>query len=40
VPELMKTVKAGDAVLTLGAGSIGSIPKRLIDALKKREAGA
>ena len=40
VPELMKTLKAGDAVLTLGAGSIGAVPKRLFDALKKREAGA
>jgi UDP-N-acetylmuramate--alanine ligase len=40
VPELMTTLKRGDAVLTLGAGSIGAVPKRLIDALKKREAGA
>ena len=40
VPELMKTLKAGDAVLTLGAGSIGTVPRRLFDALKKREAGA
>ena len=40
VPELLKTLKTGDAVLTLGAGSIGTIPKRLFDALKKREAGA
>jgi UDP-N-acetylmuramate--alanine ligase len=38
VPELMKTLKRGDAVLTLGAGSIGAVPKRLMDALKKREA--
>jgi UDP-N-acetylmuramate--alanine ligase len=40
VPELMKTLKAGDAVLTLGAGSIGTVAKRLFDALKTREAGA
>ena len=39
VPELMKTLKAGDAVLTLGAGSIGTVARRLVDALKKREAG-
>ena len=38
VPELMKIVRKGDAVLTLGAGSIGSVPKRLVDALRKREA--
>ena len=40
VPELMKTLKAGDAVLTLGAGSIGTVAKRLFDALKARKAGA
>ena len=37
VPELVKLAKAGDAVITLGAGSIGTVPKRLIAALKKRE---
>ena len=40
VPELMKTLKAGDAILTLGAGSIGTVAKRLFDALKARKAGA
>jgi UDP-N-acetylmuramate--alanine ligase len=33
VPELLKIVKPGDAVITLGAGSIGTIPARLIAAL-------
>jgi len=40
IPELVKTLKAGDAVLTLGAGSIGTVAKRLFDALKARKAGA
>ena len=39
VPELMKLARAGDAVITLGAGSIGTVPKRLIAALRKREEG-
>jgi len=34
IPELLRIVRAGDAVLTLGAGSIGLIPPRLIEALK------
>jgi UDP-N-acetylmuramate-alanine ligase len=29
-------VKPGDAVLTLGAGSIGTLPKRLVDALRQK----
>ena len=33
VAELVKVVKPGDAVITLGAGSIGSVPKRLLEAL-------
>ena len=40
VPELLTILRRGDAALTLGAGSIGTIPARLLDALKKREAGA
>ena len=40
VPELLEVTRAGDAVITLGAGSIGSLPKRLMDALKQREANA
>jgi UDP-N-acetylmuramate--alanine ligase len=38
VPEVLKTARAGDAVITLGAGSIGTLPRRLIEALKRREA--
>ena len=34
IPELLRIVRPGDAVLTLGAGSIGLIPPRLIEALK------
>ena len=34
VPELLRIVRPGDAVLTLGAGSIGLLPPRLIEALK------
>jgi UDP-N-acetylmuramate--alanine ligase len=37
VPEVLKAARAGDAVITLGAGSIGTLPKRLIEALKRRE---
>jgi UDP-N-acetylmuramate--alanine ligase len=36
VPELLKVIRTGDAVITLGAGSIGTIPKRLVDALRQR----
>jgi UDP-N-acetylmuramate--alanine ligase len=39
VPRLLDIAHAGDAVITLGAGSIGSIPQQLVDALKRREAG-
>ena len=39
IPEVLKAVKAGDAVITLGAGSIGTLPRRLIEALR-REANA
>jgi UDP-N-acetylmuramate--alanine ligase len=35
VPEVLKIVRPGDAVLTLGAGSIGLLPQRLIEALAK-----
>jgi UDP-N-acetylmuramate--alanine ligase len=37
VPELLRVVKRGDAVITLGAGSIGTVPKRLVDALRQQE---
>jgi UDP-N-acetylmuramate--alanine ligase len=36
IPELLALAKPGDAVITLGAGSIGALPKRLIDALRQR----
>ncbi len=35
VPAVLKIVRPGDAVLTLGAGSIGLLPQRLIEALGK-----
>jgi UDP-N-acetylmuramate--alanine ligase len=38
VPVLMGLIRPGDAVLTLGAGSIAAVPKRLVDALATREA--
>jgi UDP-N-acetylmuramate--alanine ligase len=40
VPELMTMLKPGDAVLTLGAGSIGTLPKRLVDALRQQGGAA
>ena len=39
VPAILNIARAGDAVITLGAGSIGTIPRKLMDALKRREAG-
>ena len=36
VPEAMKVIRPGDAVITLGAGSIGSVPQRLVDALRQK----
>ena len=39
VPALLDVVREGDAVLTLGAGSIGGLPKRLVEALRQRKAG-
>jgi UDP-N-acetylmuramate--alanine ligase len=35
VPVLLEMVKPGDAVITLGAGSIGSVPKPLVEALER-----
>jgi UDP-N-acetylmuramate--alanine ligase len=40
VTALVSIARPGDAVITLGAGSIGTVPKRLVEALGKREAGA
>jgi UDP-N-acetylmuramate--alanine ligase len=37
VPEVLKVANSGDAGITLGAGSVGTLPKRLIDALRRRE---
>ena len=36
VPALLKVVRNGDAVITLGAGSIGTLPGRLLEALGAR----
>lgn len=36
--ELLTIVKPGDVVLTLGAGSIGTVPRRLLQALEERGA--
>jgi UDP-N-acetylmuramate--alanine ligase len=36
VPELLKILRPGDAVITLGAGSIGTLPKKLVQALEER----
>ncbi len=38
VPALLSTVRPGDAIITLGAGSIGALPQRLVEALREREA--
>jgi UDP-N-acetylmuramate--alanine ligase len=40
VPELMTMVRAGDAVITLGAGSVGALPAQIVAALRRREGGA
>ena len=40
IAELLKVTRPGDAVLTLGAGSIGTLPKRLLHALEERGAKA
>ena len=34
VPAIVRVAKPGDIVITLGAGSIGSIPDRLVEALR------
>jgi UDP-N-acetylmuramate--alanine ligase len=38
IPAVVSLVRPGDAVITLGAGSVGSLPARLIQALKEKEA--
>ena len=35
VPALVRAARPGDVVLTLGAGSIGGVPDRLVEALEK-----
>jgi UDP-N-acetylmuramate--alanine ligase len=37
VPALVRAARPGDVVLTLGAGSIGAVPDRLVEALQKTE---
>ena len=39
IPRVLQLTRAGDAVMTLGAGSIGSVPRKLMDALRRQEAG-
>jgi UDP-N-acetylmuramate--alanine ligase len=36
IPQVLKVVRPGDAVITLGAGSIGTLPRRLLEALGRR----
>jgi len=38
--DLAAAARPGDAVLTLGAGSIAAVPKQLLAALREREARA
>jgi UDP-N-acetylmuramate--alanine ligase len=40
VPAVLQVARSGDAVITLGAGSIGTLPLRLVAALREREARA
>ena len=40
IPELLKMIRPGDAVITLGAGSIGTLPGRLVEALAQGKAPA
>ncbi len=39
IPAILEIVRPGDAVITLGAGSIGSLPSRLIEALGQHGGG-
>ena len=36
IPAIARVAKPGDVVITLGAGSIGSVPDRLVEALGGR----
>jgi UDP-N-acetylmuramate--alanine ligase len=37
IPRLVEMARPGDAVITLGAGSIGTLPQKLVDALERRK---
>ena len=37
IPTLLRIARPGDAVITLGAGSIGTLPRRLVEALAKSD---
>jgi len=37
IPAVLQITRRGDAVITLGAGSIGTLPAQLVEALKQRE---
>jgi UDP-N-acetylmuramate--alanine ligase len=37
IPAILELARPGDAVITLGAGSIGTVPDRLVEALRRRE---
>jgi UDP-N-acetylmuramate--alanine ligase len=37
VPAIVRVAQPGDLVITLGAGSIGTLPERLVEALEKRD---
>jgi UDP-N-acetylmuramate--alanine ligase len=39
-PAVLSVSRPGDLILTLGAGSIGAVGDRIIDALREKEAGA
>jgi UDP-N-acetylmuramate--alanine ligase len=39
IPAILEIIRPGDAVITLGAGSIGSLPSRLVEALGQRGGG-
>jgi UDP-N-acetylmuramate--alanine ligase len=39
VAAIVRVARSGDVVITLGAGSIGSVPARLVEALSERRAG-
>ena len=36
VAAILRVARAGDAVITLGAGSIGLVPRMLVDALTRQ----